>query len=163
MFPQLSGRTSSNNSATARLRSSYVKDTWTREFSCLPLRISNKTPSIEITKLLQNAGLGKKKIVFDQSDDHEAVCKKLIKVYPRLKDVGGFTLHRSLLGGFNRKLTMIDQNWFHIKNLRNKKSTGTGIIYIRPMQRDLNLSKAVSTEVFMIFIFHLCFLIVVYL
>ena len=117
------------------------------------MRISNKTPSLEMSKLLEGAGLGKKKIVFHKDDTHELVCQKLVKAYPRLKNVGGFTLHRSVLGGYNRKITKIEKDWLRVKNIKGRKVSGSGILYIRPIQKDLELSKATNIEVL-----YFCFL-----
>ena len=89
LFPQLSGRTthkSLKRNATTQpggskkkknFDPSFIKDTWTREFSCLPSHFSTVTPSSDMQNTLSVAGLGKKKIVFDKNDDHATVCRKI--------------------------------------------------------------------------------------
>ena len=98
--------------------------------------------------LLTQAGLGKKKIKFHKDDDHSATTSKLIKAYPRLEDVGGYELFRATDGGSKRPLKKIDIEWLNVKNLRKKKPSGGGIIYIRPLQTNLDMGPRKSTEVY---------------
>ena len=88
---------------------------------------------MELSNVLQKARLGKKKIVFNQNDDHRAVENKIYDGYPRFKVCGELTLHRTLLGGYNRQLTKIESLWFDVKVIRKKPVSGNGIIYIRPL------------------------------
>ena len=96
---------------------------------------------------MQKEGLEKKKLVFHVNDNHRTVEKKICSAYPRLKDCGGFTLHRSLLGGYNRQLVKIDSLWFDVKLIRKKVVSRNGIIYIRPLQVDLDKTSASNEEV----------------
>ena len=158
-FIQLSGKRSQKRCNVAsspkgsNTKSLFIKDTWTRNFCCMPLALSSRTPSLQTMKRLTRAGCGKKKIVFKQTDDHVIVCDKIVTVYPRLEKVGGFTLHRSSLGGFGRQIDKIDVEWFDVSHLRKKNLTGSGIIYIRPLQVDLNLAAATESEVYIRYIY----------
>jgi len=102
---------------------------------------------MQMSNILQKAGVGRKKIVFHQNDRHADVEKKLYEIYPRLKSCGGFTLHRSIQGGYNRQLSAINTIWNDVKVLRKKSISGSGIVYIRPLQNEIDLTCARNTEV----------------
>ena len=74
------------------------KDTWTHEFVCLrdpnQAVVPNKAQQLE----LQLAGLGRKKVTFGNKDGPLQVKEKLEKIYPKLKDAGGFEILRSGVG-----------------------------------------------------------------
>lgn len=130
-----------------RNRSPFVKDTWTREFCCLPYSFTVSTPTPSILAMLTSAGIGKKKIAFHQTDSHALVLSKLEKAYPKLKNIGGFVLMRSKDGGSQRPLSQISTNWYDVKNLRKRNITGHGTIYIKTLQKDLSLSSVTEKEI----------------
>ena len=99
------GRSSSVSiSSSGSGHNPFVKDTWTREFCCLPYTFSNTTPSSIIYPVLVGAGFVKKKIEFSSSDKHDNVVKRITDVYPRLAKCGGFTFHKLQDGGTKRLL-----------------------------------------------------------
>jgi len=66
----------------------YATNTWTREFCVLPHCNSSTTPSLDISKILQTAGLGKKKLHLTN----------LIIILLRKKKSMGLTRDLTLLG-----------------------------------------------------------------
>ena len=95
-----------------------IKETWTNGFCCIPYTWSKETPSVKLNEALRKAGLGKKKICFDNwFAKHEEACKKLEEEFVPLKDCGGYTLLRSNGGGVSRPLEKFPVNWFHIKDI----------------------------------------------
>ena len=141
LFPQLKGKYNKEHRKRKHVDGCFIKDTWTREFSCLPLIFSSTSPSLDLMNVLTKAGLGKKKLVFSKDDNHEQFVEKINKAYPRLAQCGGFTLHRAATGGY------VNTQWFHVKLLRQKKVSGHGVIYIKPMQQNLSLDPVTEEEV----------------
>ena len=97
--------------------------------------------------ILVGAGLGKKNIEFSSSDKHDDVVKRITDVYPRLAKCGGFTLHKSQDGGTKRPLQKINTRWYDVIQLRKKYNSGKGVIYVKPLQENLNLNVATDEEV----------------
>ena len=118
-------------------------------FFCLPLINSSNSPSSDLINVLTKAGLGKKKLVFSKDGNHQQFVEKINKVYPRLVQCVGFTLHRAATGGYGRLLISLDTQWFHVKLLRRKKVSGHGVIYIKSMQQNLSLDPITEKEVCM--------------
>jgi hypothetical protein len=90
---------------------------------------------------LQNAELGRKKVVFESKDSAMGVIKKLEEVYPKLKSGGCFDILRS--GGPSpRNLMLINApvTGYSVKFLRDESGLGQAIAYIRPLQRNLDTS-----------------------
>ena len=146
LFPQLKEKY--NNEHRKQVDDSFIKDTWTLEFCCLPLIYSSNSPLLDLMNVLTEAGLGKKKLVFSKDDNHQQFVEKINKAYPRLVQCGGFTLHRAATGGYGRPLISLNTQWFHVKLLRRKKVSGHGVIYIMAMQQNLSLDPMTEEEVF---------------
>ena len=146
LFPQLKGKY--NNEHRKQVDDSFIKDTWTLEFCCLPLIYSSNSPLLDLMNVLTEARLGKKKLVFSKDDNHQQFVEKLNKACPRLVQCGGFTLHRAATGGYGRPLISLNTQWFHVKLLRRKKVSGHGVIYIMAMQQNLSLDPMTEEEVF---------------
>ena len=144
---QNQNNTSNHSNAGSGSNNRFNTGTWTREFCVLPDPDHDKTPSSQLSKTLREAGLGKTQLVFKSEDKHDDFEKKIYRAFPRLKDCGGFTLLRCIQGGPCRPLTKIDVLWKDVRVLRNKDLTGGGVIYLRPLQRPLLLSKATNNEV----------------
>ena len=96
--------------------------------------------------MLVGAGLGKEKIEFSSSDKHDDAVKR-ITVYPRLAKCGGFTLHKSQDGGTKRPLQEINTRWYDVIQLQKKYKSGKGVIYVKPLQENLNLNVVTDEEV----------------
>ena len=69
-----------------------AKETWTHDFFCLADHRQSHKPFRGDKFLLQDAGLGRKTVVFNRKDGALAFVEKIESVYPKLKDAGGFEL-----------------------------------------------------------------------
>jgi len=89
-------------------------------------------------QLLQ-AGLGDKNISFVESADAEDLHYDLLEAFPKLKSGGGYELMRTSDRG-NRSLAVIPcpSSGYTIAYLRSV--AGQAKVYIRPLQKDLDLS-----------------------
>ena len=148
LFSQLKGKYNKEHRKRKQVDDSFIKDTWTREFCCLPLIYSSNSPSLDLMNVLTKAGRDQKKLVFSKDDNHQQFVEKINKAYPRLVQCGGFTLHRAATGGYGRPLISLNTQWFHVKLLRRKKASGHGVIYIMAMQQNLSLDPMTEEEVF---------------
>ena len=147
LFPQLKGKYNKEYRKKKRVDDSFIKDTWIREFCCLPLIYSSNSPSLDLMNVLTKAGRDQKKLVFSKDDNHQQFVEKINKAYPRLLQYGGFTLQGAATGGYGRPLISLNTQWFHVKLLRRKKVSGHGVIYIKPMQQNLPLDLITEEEV----------------
>lgn len=117
-----------------------ITDTWTHDFACIQPTMQKTTLSNKQAEKLSKAGLGRTKIKFKYKNaSHAEVCEKLEETFPQLSSVGGFTLQRAKTGGQNRPLFILNSKWYTVQNLK-KEIPGSACIYIRPLQRNLNLS-----------------------
>lgn len=124
-----------------------IKETWSHEFCCIPKRDQTTTPTAGQVEQLNKAGMGKKKIKFnDKYASHFEVVTILEDNFPELKNCGGFTLHRSKSGGYNRPLTKLSTTWYDIKKIR-KEVSSSACIYIKPLQKDLDMVANPSQKV----------------
>jgi len=123
-----------------------VKETWTHDFICLANHCQSHVPSRSEKFQLQDAGLGRKTIVFHRKDQPLAFAEKVESVYPKLKDAGGFELLRS--GPSNKDLVVITPpaSGYSVAFLRESSGLGQALAYIRPLQK--SLSMAVAKNVF---------------
>ena len=107
-------------------------------------RISDKIQNPTLKQVLQKAGLGLRKIVFDLEDTEEDVNAKLTSSefdedqntisFPQRKNCGGFELLRCVL---NCRVLESIECAMAVKKL--KTSVGLGKIYVRPIQRSLSV------------------------
>lgn len=130
-------------------RSFVVKDTWTHEFFCLANHMQTTKPSRRENLVLQNAGLGQKTITFGRNDDALAFMLKIETVYPRIKSGGGFELLRS--GATNKELIVICQppSGYSVPFLKESSGIGQALVYVRPMQKSLDINIGAVFEVFL--------------
>eukprot|EP00794_Sanderia_malayensis_P014795 gene14795-16329_t len=154
-FPGLSGggkRQSPFNPPKKRQRKSgnFVmitpKETWTHDFCVLNELSVSLSPTLNILSLLKEAGLERKKITFqDKNADHQKVCQTLEEHFPKLKSQhGAFEMLRAEKGGVSQKLSVLplSAKGFTIPYLKEIVSNNT-LIYVRPMQSALPMSKVV--------------------
>lgn len=124
------------------------KETWTHNFCLLGCISDDITPSKEDIYHLQKAGLGKRKVVFpNKNANHDDFLDILQKEYPKLKEGGGIELLRAVGGGGGqRKLEVLSpgQQGYTIPYLRGTICIGQATIYLRPLQKDLDLSPMTS-------------------
>lgn len=105
-----------------------------------------RIPTTEAEKdRLFKAGLGEKTIEFDDMDSEaEDIRETLFNSFPKLRDAGGFVLCKCLSN--SRNLVPLSQfTWSSLKLLKEK--VGSARTYIRPLQRDLDLSPEVEAPV----------------
>ena len=93
--------------------------------------------------LLEEAGLGEKKISIPINSSPEAFHALLLSSYPKLKNAGGFELLKCLSN--TRELEMISPR-ISCNPMQLKRTVGNGRVYIRPIQRDLSLAGTEEEE-----------------
>ena len=121
-----------------------VKGTWTHEFFCLAKTCATRVPT-RLEKInLQNCGLGRKKVVFKCNASSFDVQKVLEGVYPKLNKGGGFELLRS--GHPCTSLVIISPpvSGYSVPFLRDSAGLGQTLAYIRPLQKDIDISTLVD-------------------
>ena len=121
-----------------------AKESWTHNFCILGGVIDDQTPTKDNLLDLQKAGLGRKKVVFENNkSNHEEFIVALEKACPKLKDGGGVELLYAVGGGGGqRKLETIPPgpDGYSIPYLRCTVCVGQAVTYVRPLQQDLDLS-----------------------
>ena len=115
------------------------KETWTHEVFCLGNVDENATPTRERKETLQLAGLGRSKIKFDANSNAIEFKKKLEEVFPKLILGGGFELLRR---GPSGSLVVLRQPacGYSVKYLRESSGLGQALLYIWPLQMNLDTS-----------------------
>ncbi|XP_066930118.1 uncharacterized protein [Clytia hemisphaerica] len=141
LFPQTNGRKRKASS----LKNPFMKDTFTRDFCCLPFVNSATTPSSQMVLTLEYAGLGRKKITFSNGSTHTEVVSQIYSTYPRLKNVGMFTLHKAKHGGNGQPIEDITLGSYDVDSLRKRFKTKS-LIYLRPLQKNLDLTMMDGSE-----------------
>ena len=125
----------------------WIKDTWTHDFAVLSSTADDRTPPPGVMQQLQNAGLGKKKIVFkDKNGGFNHLRETLETEFPKLKTQrGAFELLKADRGGNNRPLLSIPltSTGYTIKDLKDAVS-GSAVIYVRPIQSNLDMTPNVA-------------------
>ena len=131
----------STNSSAAKKR----KEGFTLQFLCLASKFQRVVPNSVEKEILNNAGLGRKKIRFNKEDSQKEVCEKIMsgelvddgndtEGFPQLSKAGGFELLRSVLNC--RELRLIDCPWSARELRKNVNLQAT--IYVRPIQKCLS-------------------------
>ena len=119
-----------------------VKDTWTHDFLLLQSPSSDKTPTVSELTSLSLAGLGRRKVVFNNKrGDFGHLRNTLEKEFPKLQSqMGAFELLRADRGGSSRPLVPIpvQKDGYSIPFLKDIISSNA-VIYIRPIQSDLDI------------------------
>ena len=120
-------------------RSAAVKCVWKHRFVCLAYCDQYKIPTTDVEKddLLQ-AGLGEKEIEFESLDlDADEFRKVLFNVYPQLETAGGFQFFKCVQN--SRRLEPLSTVTLSSPGML-KSRVGNSRTYIRPIQKDLDLS-----------------------
>ena len=123
-----------------------VKETWTHEFFCLGSTTATCVPSRAQEIALQNAGLGRRKVVFHCEASSIDVKTKLESVYPKLIQGGGFEILRSGSPSFKLSLITPPTGGYSVPFLWDSAGLGQALAYIRPLQKDLDTSAFQSDE-----------------
>lgn len=133
---------------------------WTHDFICLSKTTDNKAPSSFEAGELYRAGLGKRQLSFMENGDSNEIHDEIMETFPKLKEGGGYELLRvNDVGGQRRELLLIPPlaEGYTVNYL--KEVIRQAKVYIRPVQRDLNLeSSGTSRSVYLVrtFIYNQC-------
>ena len=126
------------------------KETWTHEFFCLAETDTDRIPNRQKKFILQSAGLGRKKLVFGSKDTANLIQEKLENAFSKLSHGGGFEILRS--GATVKELVIIRPPAnvdYAVPFLRNESGLGQALAYIRPVQRNLDISTvALDSKVY---------------
>lgn len=118
---------------------------WTQKFVCLASKDRQRVPcTIGEKEELIEAGLGERSVCIPDVECSAQVFKEtLVAEFPKLADAGGFELMRCLAN--TRQLepisTTVSQQPRALKTI-----VGNGRIYIRPIQRDLDLTPSEDAD-----------------
>eukprot|EP00794_Sanderia_malayensis_P002787 gene2787-3227_t len=153
-FPSLAagGKRPSNPLAKKQKRMFIPpKEIWTRDFVCLAKSSTSFVPTFLQLTELNAAELGKRKVKFpSQNLDHSKVKEVLEGVYPKLESQNGaFELLRAQRGGMNSPLAVIPMSakGYSLEYIKENVSNNS-VIYIRPIQSDLSMSKCSPSDEF---------------
>ena len=116
------------------------RHSWSTKFVCLANKNRSKVPcSVDEKEVLVNAGLGERTICIPDVECSSGEFKEiLITEFPKLEEAGGFELMRCVPN--TRQLEPISATvWRQPKLL--KSVVANGRIYIRPIQKNLDLSS----------------------
>ena len=120
--------------------SSKPQCAWKHRFICLAYIDQTRMPTTDAEKdELLEAGLGEKEVEFVFSDDmdFDGIKEVLFQAFPRLEDGGGFQFLKGV--GNSRALEPLSKMVYtSLKVL--KQRVGQGRTYIRPIQRNLDIS-----------------------
>ncbi len=120
----------------------HAKETWTHEFFCLSNATATNTPSRREKAILQNAGLGRKKIKFNKNGSALHVKQMLEAAYPKIVQGGGFEILRSGIS-LNDPLQLINapSSGYSVAFLRDMSGLGQALAYVRPVQSNLDTNQ----------------------
>ncbi|XP_028390775.1 uncharacterized protein LOC114515675 [Dendronephthya gigantea] len=90
--------------------------------------------------VLQECGLGRRKICFNSKGNYSNLEEKLFKEFPKLADGGGFQIMRTGLGGNSSSLAVTPPppSGYSVSFLRDASGLGQALAYVRPLQQDLD-------------------------
>lgn len=122
-----------------KLKADSKKAVWRHKFVCVAYRDQERIPTTDWEKdELFQAGLGEKEISFTTLDMNATEFKGLLlESFPRLKDGGGYQLMKGLPN--SRNLEVLSMAVHTSPNLL-KQRVGNSRTYIRPIQKDLDLT-----------------------
>ena len=117
--------------------------TWSHTFVCLASKEQDVVPDSQVRAALLLAGLGEKKITFDEYCNHQEISSELVFQYSKLANAGGFELLRVPEGG-GKALQEIatPRSGYTVPYLR--AVVHHAVVYIRPLQRNLNTDEEPS-------------------
>ena len=143
--PYNSRREKGSGTSKTSKRKKTPRRTWTGQFVCLADRQASRVPSSTEKQLLQQAGLGLKKIRFFVDDSEEEVLEKLTSDvpgddglptgFPQLKEGKGFELMSCVTN--SRDLAVVKSSW-SVERLKTLFTPQTKI-YLRPIQKNLRI------------------------
>ena len=112
---------------------------WKHKFVCLAYHDQTRIPTTDFEKeYWLQAGLGEKEIPFyDMNLNAEEFREVLFKHFHQLRDAGGFQLCKCMPN--SRKLEVLSK-FAHTSPECLKQRVGSARTYIRPLQKDLDIS-----------------------
>ena len=121
------------------------KVAWRHRFVCLATRDQEKIPTTDCEKeILYQAGLGEKEVSFKSLElDTDEFKEVLLNTFPTLKHGGGFQLLKCIPN--SRKLEVLSMA-VHKSPSMLKQRVGNARTYIRPIQKDLELTPIESDD-----------------
>lgn len=125
---------------------SVSKPVWRHKFVCLAYKDQSKIPACDAEKEeLYQAGLGEKEIHFQSLDlSPEEFREVLYEQFPPLREGGGYQLLKCLPN--SRIMEVLSPN-VHSSPALLKQRVGAARTYIRPLQKDLDLTEKVVETV----------------
>ena len=143
--PYSSRREKGSGTSKSAKRKNPSRRTWTGQFVCLADRQACRVPSSSEKQILQQAGLGLKKIKFFVDENEEEVVEKLTSDmpgddghpigFPQLKEGKGFEIMSCVTN--SRDLAVIKSSW-SVEGLKSLFTPQTKI-YLRPIQKSLRV------------------------
>lgn len=118
---------------------SEKKVAWRHKFVCLAYRDQDRIPTMDADKdELFKAGLGEKEVSFSSLDMNATAFKELLfDLFSRLKQGGGYQLLKGLPNSRNLEVLSLI---VHTSPSLLKQRVGNSRTYIRPIQKDLDLT-----------------------
>ena len=120
-------------------------------FVCLSSITASYIPDTAEKISLTVAGLGEKRIVFDDSDDNCSFDRVIKSSFPQLSSTGGYEMLR-VSHRYSKSLKLVPPppNGYNVQYL--KSIFGQSKAYIRPLQRDaiINVGEVVSMLICMV-------------
>ena len=116
---------------------------WKHRFVCLATCDCDRVPTTEAEKdELVKAGLGEKMVEFEDIHmESEEFHEVLHQAYPQLQKAGGFVFCKCIVN--TRRLEQLSQVCLSSPSVL-KARVGTARTYIRPLQRDLDLTSTMK-------------------
>ena len=143
--PYSSRREKGSGTSKSAKRKNPSRRTWTGQFVCLADRQACRVPSSSEKQILQQAGLGLKKIKFFVDENEEEVVEKLTSDmpgddghpigFPQLKEGKSFEIMSCVTN--SRDLAVIKSSW-SVEGLKSLFTPQTKI-YLRPIQKSLRV------------------------
>nr|XP_023670652.1 uncharacterized protein LOC111845454 isoform X2 [Paramormyrops kingsleyae] len=134
---------SRRNTVRRTTQSQVSRRSYTHTFCCLADHKADKVPTILLKEDLLASGLGEQKVTFSGNDtDPMVVTNKLIEVFPKLQEGGGFEFLKVAGSTRSRNIALLQcpSTGYTLAYLKDPSTMiGQATIYIRPLQQDLPL------------------------
>ncbi|KAK6186846.1 hypothetical protein SNE40_006114 [Patella caerulea] len=119
---------------------------YTHKFRCLASQSQDFVPLKEGKISLLDAGLGEKRIVMNKTSCPQQLRDPLFEAFPKLEKGGGFELLRTS-SRICLELIKPPKQGYNSEYLADSCALGQSVIYIRPVQKDLDMESLHSLEV----------------
>eukprot|EP00794_Sanderia_malayensis_P000772 gene772-64_t len=151
LFSPYARSTSGYNAQSATLSGTYGRPAWPRvqgarsgkpgKGACKGWRSQRKS-KLE----LNDAGLGRKEVTFDNNGDAKHVSQKLEGIYPKLLGCGGFEVLRSQGARDVLRVISPPRSGHSVPFLRDLSCLRAALASIRPIQQDISMSKVAPVD-----------------